>query len=145
MKKETAIRLALLIAALINQALVTLGYEALPWSGDDVGEAVSTLITAGTAAWAYWKNNSHTPAAIEADKVMGLIRAGAVTAEEAFNAVADAAVIVPEGGRRPEVAHADVNGEAPEGLAVGDFVQTANGRYQITHVNPDGSYRSKKV
>jgi SPP1 family holin len=82
MKKETVIRLIVLAIALINQALVTLGYQALPWSGDQIGQAVSTLITIAAAMWAYWKNNSHTPAAVTADKVLELIRAGAITAQE---------------------------------------------------------------
>jgi SPP1 family holin len=90
MKKETIIRLALLIAALINQALVTLGYEALPWSGDDIGEAVSTLITAGTAAWAWWRNNSTTKAGWTGTRITRLIKEGVIAIEDAQELIENA-------------------------------------------------------
>jgi SPP1 family holin len=82
MKKSTIIRLAALVAALLNQALVTLGFDALPWSGDAIGEGVSTILTVCTAGWAYWRNNSHTPEAVTSDKVMKLLKDGAITAVE---------------------------------------------------------------
>ena len=37
------------------------------------------------------------------------------------------------------------NGSAPPGLDVGDWVVTAAGTYQITAVNPDGSYQSALI
>lgn len=37
------------------------------------------------------------------------------------------------------------DGKAPKGLSVGTIVETAGGDYEIIDVNPDGSYKSKKV
>lgn len=37
------------------------------------------------------------------------------------------------------------NGSAPQGLSVGDRVVTGGGTYAILAVNPDGTYKSKKV
>jgi SPP1 family holin len=82
MKKSTIIRLAVLLAALLNQALITLGFDALPWSGDAIGEGVSTVITVITALVTYWKNNSHTPEAIASDKVLKLLKDGVIAAGE---------------------------------------------------------------
>jgi SPP1 family holin len=82
MNKQTIIRLVVLLIALINQALVSFGFAALPWSGDEIGTALSTVFTILATAWAWWKNNSVTKPAIAADKIMGLIRDGTVTIEE---------------------------------------------------------------
>lgn len=46
----------------------------------------------------------------------------------------------PNPSRR--IAKVRSNGSAPPGLNVGDWVVTAAGAYQITAVNPDGSYQS---
>ena len=40
-----------------------------------VGEVISGLFTIGAAAWAWWKNNSFTKAAIAGDEVMNQIKA----------------------------------------------------------------------
>ncbi|MGI5927156.1 MAG: hypothetical protein ACOX8A_08275 [Thermacetogeniaceae bacterium] len=37
------------------------------------------------------------------------------------------------------------DGKAPKGLSVGDLVVTGGGTYQITFVNPDGTYKSQLV
>jgi SPP1 family holin len=76
------VRLAALAAALANQTLVTLGFEALPWGGDEAGAAVSAILTAAAAGWAWWKNNSLTKAALTADKALELIKSGALAAQE---------------------------------------------------------------
>lgn len=69
-KKETIIRTIILAIALINQVLTALGKNPLPFSDDMVYETVSVLFTVGASAWAWWKNNSFTKNAIEADKVL---------------------------------------------------------------------------
>jgi SPP1 family holin len=82
MKKEAIIRLAVLIAAIINQALIAAGHDALPWSDSEIGAGASTLITAITALWAWWKNNSITKPAIAADKVLAAIKDGIVQEQD---------------------------------------------------------------
>jgi SPP1 family holin len=87
--KGVIIRIIVLVFALVNQGLVAFGFQALPWAGDDIGEFISLLFTVVAAFWAWWKNNSVTPAATQADKVMGLIKSGAITAEEVQNLLAN--------------------------------------------------------
>ena len=69
-KVETIVRLIVLIIALVNQLLVAIGKSPLPFENETVTEFVSVLITVLAAAWAWWKNNSFTKAAIEADEIM---------------------------------------------------------------------------
>ena len=56
--------------ALLNQILTSFGYQVIDVSDDEIYTLVSTLFTVVTAIIAFWKNNSFTPEAIEADKVM---------------------------------------------------------------------------
>ena len=44
-----------------------------------------------------------------------------------------------------KVVNVNPDGNAPKGLSVGTTVKTAGGNYLITAVNPDGSYKSKRV
>lgn len=74
--KSTIARTAVLFVALINQILVVLGYEALPFEDEQVGEFVSTVLTVGAALVCWWKNNSFTKAAIMGDCLMCDIKAG---------------------------------------------------------------------
>lgn len=69
-KKATIVRTLLLSFALVNQMLVICGHSPLPFTEEAVREGVSMAITAGASLWTWWKNNSFTKAAIEADKVM---------------------------------------------------------------------------
>ena len=67
-EKGTIIRTAVLVFALINQVLTISGYNPLPFTDEDFGQAVSMVLTVGASLWAWWKNNSFTQAAIQADK-----------------------------------------------------------------------------
>ena len=69
-KKGTIIRTTTLLFALANQALTISGHNPLPFSEDEVGQAVSMLLTVGASLWAWWKNNSFTHAAIAADELL---------------------------------------------------------------------------
>jgi SPP1 family holin len=69
-KTETIVRTGVLIFALINQALTASGRNILPVSDEQVAEIISLTITIGASVWAWWKNNSFTKNAIEADKVL---------------------------------------------------------------------------
>ncbi len=63
----TIVRTVVLAFALVNQMLEIAGYSTLPFTNEEVGQAVSMLITAAASIWAWWKNNSFTQAAIAAD------------------------------------------------------------------------------
>lgn len=69
-KTETIARTIVLFLALANQALVIFGKEAFPVTEDQVYQIVTLIATVGASVWAWWKNNSFTKAAIEADKVL---------------------------------------------------------------------------
>lgn len=69
-KKGTIIRTVCLIVALSNQVLTVSGKNPLPFSEEEVYEGVSVTITVVTALIAWWKNNSFTPKAIWADKIL---------------------------------------------------------------------------
>ena len=73
-KPETIIRTVVLILALINQFLAIYGREAIPITEDEVYQAVTLIVTIGSSIWAWWKNNSYTREAIEADKYLEELR-----------------------------------------------------------------------
>lgn len=72
---STIARTGILIFALLNQILTILGYNPLPWSDEQFYEGFTLLLTVGASLWAWWKNNSFTKEAIEADKVMKELKA----------------------------------------------------------------------
>ena len=69
-KKDTIIRTVVLILALINNCLTMAGHSPLPIEDEQVTNLLSMVFTIGAALWSWWKNNSFTPAAIEADAYM---------------------------------------------------------------------------
>ena len=73
---ETIIRTIVLVLALINQALTASGKNPLPFAESEIYELLTLLVTIGASLWAWWKNNSFTPAAIKADKYMQELRKG---------------------------------------------------------------------
>lgn len=71
---NTIIRTVVLVVTLINQVLTMLGKNPIPFSEDQVYEALTAVFTVAASLWAWWKNNSFTPAAIEADSYMKEIK-----------------------------------------------------------------------
>lgn len=69
-EKETLARTTVLAIALFNNILTMAGYNPLPFSDDEVYIAVTGVLTVGASLWAWWKNNSFTQKAIEADKIL---------------------------------------------------------------------------
>lgn len=65
--KATIIRTAVLILAIVNNALVIAGKSPLPIDDDTVTEVISFVFTAGASLAAWWKNNSFSEKAIAAD------------------------------------------------------------------------------
>ena len=68
--KETWIRTAVLVVALVNQGLQMAGKQVLPYSSEEVADGLSFGFTAAAALVAWWKNNSFTERAQQADKQM---------------------------------------------------------------------------
>lgn len=73
-KTDTIIRTVVLLLALINNTLTMTGHSVLPVTDEQVSELLSLLFTIGAALWAWWKNNSFTPAAIQADEVLAELK-----------------------------------------------------------------------
>jgi SPP1 family holin len=63
----TIARTIILALALINQTLVMFGKSPLNIADDDIATVVSLIFTIASTVIAWWKNNSFTKAAIEAD------------------------------------------------------------------------------
>lgn len=72
----TIARTIILALALVNQILSATGHAVLPIEDAQIESLVSTIWTMVAALVAYWKNNSVTTAAIEADKVLQEIKSG---------------------------------------------------------------------
>lgn len=68
--KGTLARTVVLGLALVNQILSVTGHSVLPIEDAQIETLVSTGWTIIAAAVAWWKNNSFTAAAIEADQVL---------------------------------------------------------------------------
>ena len=66
----TVARTIVLLLALVNQVLSMMGIPVLPIEDEAINTVVSTLWTVIAAVAAWWKNNSFTTAALEADQVL---------------------------------------------------------------------------
>lgn len=72
----TIARTICLALALINQLLTATGHSIIPIDDETVQALVSTAATVITALISWWKNNSFTQAAIEADIFMKRLKEG---------------------------------------------------------------------
>lgn len=71
----TIARTTCLLLALTNQVLSALGKPVLPIESATVEQLVTAGITTITALIAWWKNNSFTTTALEADKTFDRLKA----------------------------------------------------------------------
>ena len=78
---DTIIRTILLIVTIINQILTALGKNPIPFSDEEIYGALTAVATVVMTIWAWWKNNSFTQAAIEADTIMKNLKAPKVDEE----------------------------------------------------------------
>ena len=62
------------LIALINAIMVMIGKPVLVISDSDIGIVVSVIFTICAWAYGFWKNNSFTKPAIEADVYLDLLR-----------------------------------------------------------------------
>ena len=66
----TIARTTVLVIALLNQVITMAGYNPLPWSDTEIYEAITMIATVITSVIAWWKNNSFTKNAIDADEYL---------------------------------------------------------------------------
>jgi SPP1 family holin len=67
-------RTIVLMVALLNQVLVMFGVNPLPFSDEEVYAGVTTILTVGATIWAWWKNNSFTKSARNADEYLKTLK-----------------------------------------------------------------------
>lgn len=75
-KTETIIRTVVLLLALVNQILESTGHSVIPITDEQVSEILTLAFTIGASVWAWWKNNSFTKHAIEADEILKQLKEG---------------------------------------------------------------------
>lgn len=75
-KQSAIVRLVALVILMLNQALVTLGYNPLPFSDEQVYEAVSIIAVVAVAIWNWWKNNNITDVALAGQSEIERIKGG---------------------------------------------------------------------
>ena len=71
----TIARTAVLLLALTNQVLSAMGKPILPIESQTVEQLITAGITTVAALVAWWRNNSFTAAAIQADKTYDRLKA----------------------------------------------------------------------
>ena len=72
---ETIIRAIVLLVTLVNTVLTIFGKNPLPFAEDELYAWLSAVATVAATLWAWWKNNSFTPEAIQADKYLAELKA----------------------------------------------------------------------
>ena len=73
-KPDTIARTVVLMLALLNQILAVAGKGTIPIAEDQIYQLVTLAATIASAVWTWWKNNSFTKAAIEADKTLAALK-----------------------------------------------------------------------
>jgi len=68
--KGTIVRTIMLVIVIINLILKQLGYELINVSESQVLSVVEMLIEIAVIVVSFWKNNSYTEKAIEADRFL---------------------------------------------------------------------------
>lgn len=79
---ETIIRAIVLLVTLVNTVLTIFGKNPLPFAEDELYSWLSAAATVAATLWAWWKNNSFTPEAIQADKYLAELKANNNTETE---------------------------------------------------------------
>ena len=79
MTAGTLVRTVMLVVALLNLVLTSFGKNPLPFSDEQIYTGLSALVTVA-AAW--WKNNSFTCCARQADEVLRVLQHEGATEDE---------------------------------------------------------------
>lgn len=73
-KTETIVRTIIAAIALLNSILIMFGKTPLDLDENIIYVVASGIATIVTTVWAWWKNNSFTQCAIQADEYLSDIR-----------------------------------------------------------------------
>ena len=77
----TLVRTVTLVVALLNLVLTSFG-NPLPFSDEQIYTGLSALVTVAAALAAWWKNNSFTCCARQADEVLRVLQQEGATEDE---------------------------------------------------------------
>lgn len=69
-KKSTIVRAILVVLVIVNMILESCGIDVIPADESFITMFVETVIEIAIIAVSFWKNNSFTPKAIQADKFL---------------------------------------------------------------------------
>ena len=72
--KETLIRTIALVLSIVNYILTAKGMNPLPFGETEAYEFISMIAMSAASIWTWWKNNSFTKEAIEADKILANLK-----------------------------------------------------------------------
>lgn len=62
-KTQGIIRLIVLVVLLVNQSLISFGYNPLPFSEEQIYEGLSSVALVVSAIYSWWRHNNITPEA----------------------------------------------------------------------------------
>uniref|UniRef100_UPI0040568620 phage holin n=1 Tax=Alistipes sp. TaxID=1872444 RepID=UPI0040568620 len=79
---QTIIRAIVLLVTLVNTVLTIFGKNPLPFAEEELYAWLTAVATVAATLWAWWKNNSFTPEAIQADKYLAELKANNNTETE---------------------------------------------------------------
>ncbi|WP_026866634.1 SPP1 phage holin family protein [Jeotgalicoccus marinus] len=65
-KTQGLVRLAVLVILLLNQTLISLGYNPLPFSEEQIYEGLSSVALVASAIYSWWRHNNITTEAEQA-------------------------------------------------------------------------------
>lgn len=111
-RKRALLRLVLVIFALINQILTMSGHAILPISDEQLTDILTNGFTIIATLWAWWKNNSITTEAIQADIFMNTLKFD-TEPEKNVEAVGEPEMEINLDSQN--------NGLTPEAMLKGDF------------------------
>lgn len=69
-KKSTIVRAILVVLVIVNMILESCGIDVIPADENFITMFVETVIEVAIIIVSFWKNNSFTPKAIQADKFL---------------------------------------------------------------------------
>ncbi len=79
---ETIIRAIVLFVTLVNTFLTMSGKNPLPFAEEELYAWLSAAATVAATLWAWWKNNSFTPEAIQADEYLAELKANSTLTDD---------------------------------------------------------------
>lgn len=91
---KSVVLLIVQLYSVVQTGLTLAGFNALPFTSDDVSAAITGVIAVIASVYAWWRNNNMTEAAVEGQKLTDSIKSGVATAVQGTDTVSDTTVAV---------------------------------------------------